>query len=354
MPVKALITGCEGLALTPAEQAFFRRENPWGLILFRRNCDAPEQIRALIDAFRACVGRGDAPVLIDQEGGRVQRLRPPHWPSYPPARLFGERRSNDPLGALALTRLGARLIADDLAALGITVDCAPVVDVPVRGAHDIIGDRAYSHAPDEVAAFARAACEGFLAGGVLPVIKHIPGHGRAFADSHEALPVVEASREELECSDFLPFRSLTDMPLAMTAHVVYSAIDASAPATTSKKVMNGIIRRHIGYDGLVMCDDLSMNALSGTLAQRTAASLQAGCDVVLHCNGRLVEMDEVAAATPVLAGKAKRRASAALARIIRRPEPLDRKAAQALFESLISGAKPESSAAFAKDHALSV
>jgi beta-N-acetylhexosaminidase len=354
MAIKAFISGCEGLSLSAAEQQFFRREDPWGLILFRRNCDSPEQIKALIADFRACVGRKDAPVLIDQEGGRVQRLRPPHWPSYPPARLFGDMRVNDPLGALALTRLGARLMAYDLHALGINVDCAPVVDVPVKGAHDIIGDRAYSLDPDEVARFARASCEGLLAGGVLPVIKHIPGHGRAFSDSHEALPVVDASRKALQGSDFLPFRSLTDMPLAMTAHVVYTAIDPDAPATTSKRVISSVIRRHIGYDGLVMCDDLSMNALSGTLTERTHATFLAGCDMALHCNGKLDQMEEVAAATPVLAGKPKRRAQAALARIPKRVEPLDREAMLAMFQSLVERGKVASSPAFAKDHALSV
>jgi beta-N-acetylhexosaminidase len=247
----------------------------------------------------------------------------PHWRKYPAARRYGERYESDPLGAMRAARLTARLIADDLAAAGINVDCLPVLDVPSPGSHDVIGDRAYGKDPDIVAVLGRAAAEGLLAGGVLPVIKHIPGHGRAFADSHLALPVVEASRAELEQHDFAPFRALTDMPLAMTAHVVYAALDPDGPATTSKRVIEEIIRGHIRYDGLVMSDDLSMRALTGTFRERAEASFAAGCDVVLHCNGRMDEMMPIAEASPVLAGAALRRAESALQRIRHEPEPFD-------------------------------
>jgi len=276
MNCKALIVGCSGHVLTLAEQALFKAEKPWGFILFRRNVDTPDQVRRLVDSFRECVGRADAPVLIDQEGGRVQRLGPPHWPKYPAGRAYGALKANDPLLRREITRLGARLIAHDLHALGITVDCLPVLDVPVPGAHDVIGDRAYSTDPQTIAVLGRAASEGLIAGGVLPVIKHIPGHGRAGTDSHLALPVVETDRATLSASDFVPFRHLADMPLAMTAHVVYAAIDARRPATTSRKVIREVIRGEIGFDGLVMSDDLSMKALAGDFASRTRAALRAG------------------------------------------------------------------------------
>jgi len=352
--VSALIVGCKGPELSADDLAFMRDVNPWGFILFKRNVETPDQVRALVDAFRAAVGRDVAPVLIDQEGGRVQRLGPPHWPKYPSGRAYSAISTNDPLLGRELTRLGARLMAHDLKTLGITVDCLPVLDVPVPGAHDIIGDRAYGATPDVVASLGRAAAEGLLAGGVLPVIKHIPGHGRAGADSHEALPVVTASRSELEATDFRPFRTLTDMPLAMTAHVVYSAVDPRRPATTSRKVFKEIIRGSIGYDGLVMCDDLSMKALGGTYGERTRASFAAGCDVALHCNGDIGQMREIAAETPLLAGKAKRRADLALARIAHEPEPFDAKEAAARFFETMARSQPASSTGFAANHALSV
>ena len=323
MTIRAFIAGCSGHSLTPDERAFFREARPWGFILFKRNIATPSQVLALTSELREVVGRDDAPVLIDQEGGRVQRMGPPHWPAYPPGRAYGAMTGNDPSYRREIARLGARLIAHDLRTVGIDVDCVPVLDVPVAGAHDVIGDRAYGRDAQTVAVLGRAAAEGLIAGGVLPVIKHIPGHGRAGADSHHDLPVVTASREELERQDFVPFRHLADMPLAMTAHVVYTALDASAPATTSRKIMRTIIRGHIGYDGLVMSDDLSMNALKGTLRERAEASFTAGCDMGLHCNGKLDEMVQVADASPVLRGKAKRRAEAALARIRHEPEPFD-------------------------------
>lgn len=320
---KAMIVGCAGLELTRAEKDFFKAERPWGFILFRRNVESPDQVRKLVDELRRTVDREDAPVLIDQEGGRVQRLGPPHWRKYPPGRAYGRMATNDPLVRRELARLGARLMAHDLAQLGINVDCVPVLDVPVPGAHDVIGDRAYAEDPESIAIMGRAAAEGMIAGGVLPVIKHIPGHGRAGADSHLALPVVETPRDELSRSDFLPFRHLADMPLAMTAHVVYTAIDPKRPATTSRKVMRDVIRGEIGYDGLVMSDDLSMKALAGDFRNRTKAAVRAGCDVVLHCNGDMTEMKSIAAAAPELRGAAKRRARAALKRISHKPEPFD-------------------------------
>lgn len=313
---RAFITGCVGLVLTPEEEDFLRQSAPWGLILFRRNVDTPAQVAALVASFRAVVGRDDAPVLIDQEGGRVQRLGPPHWPKYPPAEVFARRaEAGDAEGAAQAARLGARLMADDLASLGINVDCVPCADLRLPEGHGIIGDRAYGSTPAQVAHLARAAAEGLMEGGVLPVLKHIPGHGRARADSHESLPVVETSREELEATDFEPFRLLADLPLGMTAHVVYAAIDAERPATTSKCVIDEVIRGHIGFDGALMSDDLSMGALAGSLAGRAEAAFAAGCDLALHCNGRLDEMAEVASRSPLLDGEAARRCAQALARL---------------------------------------
>jgi beta-N-acetylhexosaminidase len=329
----AVVFGCAGAQLSTTERDFFRRINPLGFILFQRNCETPDQVRALTRALREAVGRGDAPVLIDQEGGRVARLKPPHWPVYPGAAalaaLGGER-------AREAVRLGARLIADDLAALGITVDCLPVLDMPVAGADAVIGDRAYGDAPERVAALGRAACEGLLAGGVLPVLKHIPGHGRGLVDSHHALPRVEASRTELEASDFKPFRALADMPLAMTAHIVYTAFDAERPATLSRPVIDEAIRASIGFDGLLLTDDLSMRALGGSFAGRAAGALEAGCDVVLHCNGDMAEMTEVAGAVGPLSPAARARAERAAARR-GGAEPIDRPALEARFRMLVAG-----------------
>ncbi|WP_300573719.1 beta-N-acetylhexosaminidase [Phenylobacterium sp.] len=337
MSIRACIFGCTGLELTADEAAFFADVKPWGFILFKRNVDSPAQVRRLVEALRETVGREDAPVLIDQEGGRVQRLGPPHWPAYPPGRAYGQLAGNDPLLRREITRLGARLMAHDLAELGINADCVPVLDVPQAGAHDVIGDRAYGETAQEVALLGRAAAEGLIAGGVLPIIKHIPGHGRATADSHLDLPVVDAPLEALEAVDFEPFRILSDMPMAMTAHVVYSAIDAKRPATTSRKAIKHVIRESIGFQGLLMSDDLSMKALSGDFKDRTRASLAAGCDVVLHCNGDMAEMAPIAAACGKLSGKARRRAEAALGRLARRPEPIDLAEARARFEAAFDG-----------------
>lgn len=331
----AAIYGCSGHKLTAEERAFFVETRPWGFILFRRNVDTPDQVKALVAELRDSIGRADAPVLIDQEGGRVQRLGPPHWPKYPPGSAY-LKAVNDPMAARELVRLGARLIAHDLREVGITVDCVPVLDVPVPGAHDIIGDRAYAQEPATVTQLGRAAAEGLLAGGVLPIIKHIPGHGRAFADSHHDLPVVETDLATLDAWDFAPFKALSDMPMAMTAHVVFSAVDAKRPATTSKKGIR-LMREHLGFSGLIMSDDLSMKALSGTLTQRAEQSLKAGCDVILHCNGDLDEMRQVAEGTGKLKGEARRRAEAALKRIVHTPEPLDVAEARTRLEAVLSG-----------------
>ncbi len=297
---RAAIFGIGGPRLTEAERAFLGRAQPFGFILFERNCADPDQVRALTAELRASVGRADAPILIDEEGGRVQRLKPPHWPKRPAAGAIGALYRADRERGLRAAWLAGRLIAADLFPLGIDVDCAPVADVPAPGSHSIIGDRAFGAEPETVAALARAMSEGLIAGGVLPVIKHIPGHGRARADSHRELPRVGASRGELAASDFAPFRALAELPFAMTAHVLYEAFDAALPATLSPVVIDQVIRGTIGFKGLLISDDLSMAALAGGLGARAAQALAAGCDLVLHCNGKLGEMEEVATMTPTL------------------------------------------------------
>jgi beta-N-acetylhexosaminidase len=284
--------------------------------------------------LRNCLGDADAPVLIDQEGGRVARLGPPHWPVYPPGAVFGALYDLDPALGLTAARLSSRLIAADLIDLGISVDCLPLADVPVAGADAVIGNRAYGTEPAKVAAIARAVTEGLEQGGVLPVLKHIPGHGRAAADSHFRLPTVDTSKEELERTDFAAFQPLADLPMAMTAHVVFSALDPAHPATTSATIIRQVIRGVIGFQGLLMSDDVSMNALAGSIAERTRAIVNAGCDMVLHCNGKLDEMRDVARETPELAGEALDRARRALASR-RAPAPFDRQAARAELEALM-------------------
>ncbi len=336
MGLSAAIYGCAGTALGESEKRFFRETQPWGFILFARNIETPAQIRRLVGELREAAGH-EAPVLIDQEGGRVARLKPPHWRAYPAGRRYGEVYERSREQGLEAARLGARLIAAELHALGINVDCLPVLDVPVPGAHDVIGDRAYGLTPEPVIALGRAVAEGLLAGGVLPVIKHIPGHGRAGVDSHLSLPVMDTDRDTLARTDFVPFKALADMPLAMTAHVVYTALDVDAPATTSAKVIAEIVRRDIGFDGFLMSDDLSMQALAGTLGQRTRASLAAGCDIVLHCNGKMDEMEAVSAEVPMLTGKGLARSDAALARL-GTPDAFDEAAGAARLAELL-GAK---------------
>jgi beta-N-acetylhexosaminidase len=334
MNIRAFITGISATELSAAEREFIGSARPWGFILFKRNVDTPSQVSTLVRELRESLGNPEASVLIDQEGGRVQRLGPPHWPVYPPGATFGALYDIDPTLGLSAARLSARLIAADLIALGVTVDCLPLADVPVAGADAVIGNRAYGTEPGKVAAIARAVTEGLEQGGILPVLKHIPGHGRATADTHFRLPEVDTPRAELERTDFAPFQALADLPMAMTAQVVFSALDPAHPATTSATIIEQVIRGVIGFQGLLMSDDVSMNALSGSIAERTRAIFAAGCDMVLHCNGKLDEMREVAAATPELSGKALARAQRALASR-QAPQAFDRQAARAELDGLI-------------------
>jgi len=290
---KAVIFGCSGLHLTDAERDFFGACDPLGFILFQRNCDNPDQVRKLVDDLRASVGRLDAPVLIDQEGGRVARLKPPHWPRFPPAMDFAALYAKDKDKGYEAAVLGGQLIAHELFKLGITVDCAPVLDVPQSDADPIIGDRAFGKDIRTIQILAGAFMNGLARGGVDPVIKHIPGHGRALVDSHLELPLVDVPLKELQDVDFPPFKALNTAPWAMTAHVIYKALDNKAPATTSPYVIAEIIRKDIGFKGLLLSDDLSMKALSGQLKDRAKDCLAAGCDVALHCNGERDEMVQV-------------------------------------------------------------
>jgi beta-N-acetylhexosaminidase len=335
-PIAAAILGCAGQTLSDEERRFFAQVNPLGFILFARNIDTPAQVRALVAALRDSVGRADAPVLIDQEGGRVQRLKPPYWRKAPAGEPFARLADKDPALAREALRLNFRLIGRELADLGIDVDCAPVLDVLVAGAHDVIGDRAYGATPDRVADLAAQVMEGLLDEGVIPVIKHIPGHGRAMVDSHHDLPVVEAKLAELEERDFPPFRALAAAPWAMTAHVVYTAIDSRRPATTSSKVVRDIIRGAIGFDGFLISDDLSMKALGGKFQDRTRDSLSAGCDAVLHCNGDMTEMAAIAEALRPLTDRALERMAKGAA-MKRKPAPLERGAAVAQVEAALGG-----------------
>src|SRR5450631_3529036 len=337
MNTRAFITGVSGPELSAAEREFMRSERPWGFILFKRNIETTSQVSHLVRELRDGVDNPDAPVLIDQEGGRVQRLGPPHWPVYPPGALFGALYDIDRALGLSAARLSARLIAADLTEVGISVDCLPLADVPVPGADAVIGNRAYGTEPAKVAAIARAVTEGLQQGGILPVLKHIPGHGRATADSHLALPTVDTSRAELERTDFAAFQPLADLPMAMTAHVVFSALDPAHPATTSATIIEQVIRGVIGFQGLLMSDDVSMNALAGSIAERTRSIFSAGCDVVLHCNGKLDEMSQVVGETPELSDKALERANRALASR-KAPQAFDRLKARAELDALIERA----------------
>ncbi len=337
----AFITGVAGEILTPDERAFLKDASPCGLILFARNCVSHDQIRALVAEFREAAGGADTLVLIDQEGGRVQRLRPPLGRALPPASAYAGMYGTSRPAALRAARTAAQLVARDLRELGINTNCAPVLDVPVPGAHDIIGNRAYGATVEQIAALGRAVAEGYMAGGVVPVIKHIPGHGRALADSHLDLPVVTTSHAELSATDFAPFTLLRDMPAAMTAHVVFTAIDAANPASTSRIVTEHVMRREIGFDGLLMSDDLSMKALTGTMQSRAGAVITAGSDVALHCNGDFAEMQAVAAGVPVLAGAAQRRFKAAFA-ILDQAQAVDMAQAEAVLADVLAGITPAS------------
>lgn len=335
MTVKAFITGVSGQSLSADEVAFLREHRPWGLILFARNIETPEQVIALNASFRDAVERENAPVLVDQEGGRVQRLRPPHWTNYPAAASVAALYSVDRDAAMRAAWLMGRLHAFDLLPLGFTVDCLPVLDVPVEGSSNVIGDRAWGSEPEQVAALGRAQAAGLMAGGVMPVMKHMPGHGRGMVDSHLDLPVVDTPLDDLMNHDFAPFRDHSDIPMAMTGHLIFTALDADNPATTSKIVVDRIMRGHMGFDGLIMTDDLSMHALSGDFADRCHASFAAGCDVVLHCNGVMEEMLQVAQATPVLADKALERATSALTGV-GLVDDVSENACRAEFDDLVS------------------
>jgi beta-N-acetylhexosaminidase len=336
-----VILGCAGPALLAEERTFFAELDPLGFILFARNCLDPAQTRALVASLRDTVGRADAPILIDQEGGRVSRLKAPHWRHPPPAARFAALYDRDKAIALQAINLNARLIAADLTALGIDVDCAPVLDLPAPGSHEIIGDRALGLTPEPVAALGRAFCEGLLAGGVLPVLKHLPGHGRARVDSHLELPVIEASAADLQAHDFAPFRALKDMPWAMTAHVLCPAFDKQQPASTSKTIIAKVIRGLIGFDGVLISDDVGMEALAGSFRERTKGVLAAGCDLALHCSGKMDEMrqvaDGLAAMTPA-ADKRVRRARGMLRRATKSPS-LKGEAGKARREAAFDTAK---------------
>ena len=296
----AAIFGVSGQVLTSEERAFFRDVQPLGFILFARNVADPDQMRRLVNDLRASVEHAEAPVLIDQEGGRVQRLKPPHWRAASAAAKFGALASQRAGDGRKAVFLNHQLIGAELAALGVDVDCAPLIDVHQPGAHDVIGDRAFSGDPEQVATLGRAAAEGLMSAGITPVIKHIPGHGRSMVDSHHDLPRVTTSHAELARIDFVPFKRLKDLPWGMTAHIVYEAIDKELPATLSAKVIAEIIRGEIGFDGLLLSDDLSMKALRGTLGELAKQSIAAGCDIALHCNGKMEEMVQVAAGAPPL------------------------------------------------------
>jgi len=330
----AFITGLAGHVLTAREAALLKAAQPCGIILFQRNIGEPDEVRRLVEAARTAVGAADFLVLIDQEGGRVQRLRPPHWCNRPAAARYGAAHARDPDGAVRAARFAAGLAAQELVALGINTSCAPVLDLPVPGGHDVIGDRAYGNTPERVIALGRAVAEGLLAGGVLPVIKHIPGHGRATKDSHRELPSVPTGRAELEASDFLPFRALADLPAAMTAHVVFAAIDPAAPASISEPVTREVIRGFIGFDGLLLSDDLGMAALAGSMPERAQAVLRAGSDVALLCAGDILEAEAVAAVVPALTEPARARFERACA-AIRPPQALDVAAAEACIAEVL-------------------
>jgi len=333
---KAFVSGCAGPTLTDAEISFFKESDPWGLILFARNLETPDQIRSLTSAFRETVGRTDAPVLIDQEGGRVQRMKPPHWARYPAPGLYGQLFETRPEDAERAAWLHARLIAADLNEVGITVDCLPCLDIRFPETVDAIGDRAFSPDPEIVAKLGQAMVDGALSGGVLPVIKHIPGHGRACVDSHIDLPRVEADRSSLESVDFLPFKALSKVSLGMTAHIVYAGIDAERPGTQSAKIVQDVIRRQIGFDGCLMSDDVSMKALAGGFGERSRKIVEAGCDIVLHCNGDMQEMRAVAEAVPEIAGTTKRRCDEALKGLVSPQPGFDRDAAWNEFRAITS------------------
>ncbi|MDX2204218.1 MAG: beta-N-acetylhexosaminidase [Hyphomicrobiaceae bacterium] len=339
--LSAFITALSGPELLADERALLRAARPCGVILFARNIVAPAQVRRLTSGIRDAVGSEHLMLLVDQEGGRVQRLGPPHWRALPPGAQYAAAYAHDPARAVHAAELVARLMAHDLREAGFNTDCAPVLDLPVSGSHAVIGDRAFGETPGQVVALAGAVVRGFAAGGILPVIKHIPGHGRATSDSHHDLPVVDTPRAALTVTDFAPFAALAHVPAAMTAHVVFSSIDPALPASVSPAVTADVIRGAIGYQGLLMSDDLGMKALSGTIAQKAAAVFRAGSDVALLCSGELGETEAVAAVAPPLEGEPLRRLERASAVFRQQPRPFDVREAEAALAEICK-ARPES------------
>lgn len=328
------IIGLSGSRLTKSETVFLRDANPWGVILFKRNVETPDQLSKLTDDIRAAMGRNTL-IFVDQEGGRVQRLRAPNWRAYPSGDAYASLYRQDAAKGMRACYLGHRLIADDLRAVGITSDCAPVLDLPQPNADPIISDRALGNCTDDIIEMAHAALSGLISGGVAPVVKHIPGHGRATVDSHKELPKIDADRETLEASDFLPFRRLNDAPMAMTAHAVYTHNSRSA-VTISRRSLTELIREAIGFDGLLMSDDLDMKALSGDLTLKTERALHAGCDIALQCSGTLADSVRVAKGASVLTGRALARAIIA-ENCADHVTPFDRAVAEAEFDALMAG-----------------
>ena len=334
-PYSAVIFDTTGPSLTADERAFFRDVNPFGYILFARHCPDPESVKRLVGELKSLSGRDRLPILIDQEGGRVARLKPPHWPKYPPAGIFAAIAKRDREKAHRAVHLNARLIAHDLHALGITVNCAPLADLPVRGAHDIIGDRAFGTEAEQVIYLGRAMAAGLMDGAIIPILKHIPGHGRAIADSHDEVPVVHESLEMLRATDFVPFKTLANLPMAMTAHVMFTAIDNENMVTLSKKTID-LIRNEIGFKNLLISDALDMNSMSHLpLDERARAALAAGCDIALHCNSSFAEKVQVAEGVCTLEGEALVRADRAM-NSVKSPKHFDPVEARQALESLLS------------------
>ena len=296
--MRPVVFGFEGLTVTQNEGAFFHEARPWGVILFARNIESRDQLRALTDSLREMSGNPHLPILIDQEGGRVARVKPPLAPAYPPMGVYGEMYRQDKARAIEAARLGAALLAQDLFELGINITCAPCLDLRLPGMSDVIGNRGLGGDVEHVVAIGRAVLDGLDMGGVLPVIKHMPGHGRAQVDSHFELPVIEDDVPTLKEADFEIFRQLNEPLMGMTGHLRFTSVDAGETSTFSKPVIEGVIRDYIGFEGLLMSDDVSMKALSGEMGERVTKSLAAGCDMILHCNGDRAEMEAVHAALP--------------------------------------------------------